>query len=61
MLGGNFGVFQITITLRMDDKMNRQLTCEITEEDTSVGLAAELVHHGFISSVSTTACALQVA
>ena len=40
------------ILLRMDDKMNRQLTCEISEEEKSFSLAEELVLHGFISSVS---------
>ena len=42
----------MTILLRMEDKMNRQLTCEVTEQDTSVTLAEELVHYGFICDVS---------
>ena len=35
----------------MDDKINRQLTAPITEEDSSLSLADELVHYGFISKV----------
>ena len=42
----------MTILLRMDDKMNRQLSCEVNEDDTPAGLADELVHHGFITLVS---------
>ena len=41
-----------TILLRMDDKMNRELSCEVSEGDTSFGLADELVHYGFINEVS---------
>ncbi|XP_067013096.1 nuclear receptor-binding protein homolog isoform X2 [Anabrus simplex] len=39
----------MTILLRMDDKMNRQLTCLVSEIDTSFLLAQELVHFGFIN------------
>ncbi|OXU19757.1 hypothetical protein TSAR_010575 [Trichomalopsis sarcophagae] len=39
----------MTILLRMDDKMNRQLTCPVTQADTSMLLAQELVHFGFIN------------
>ena len=39
----------MTILLRMDDKMNRQLTCLVSEIDTSLLLAQELVHFGFIN------------
>ncbi|XP_075221284.1 MLF1-adaptor molecule isoform X2 [Lycorma delicatula] len=39
----------MTILLRMDDKMNRQLTCLVTDLDTSLVLAQELVHFGFIN------------
>lgn len=42
----------MTILLRMDDKMNRQLTCLVTDIDTSLLLAQELVHFGFINEVS---------
>ncbi|KAF4523982.1 hypothetical protein B566_EDAN010790 [Ephemera danica] len=40
---------QMCILLRMDDKMNRQLTCSIAECDTSLGLSQELVRYGFIN------------
>lgn len=36
----------------MDDKMNRQLTAEVSIEDTPENLAQELVHYGFINQVS---------
>jgi hypothetical protein len=50
----NMGSFlQMTILLRMDDKMNRQLTCLVSEIDTSLLLAQELVHFGFINEVVT--------
>lgn len=38
----------MTILLRMDDKMNRQLTCQIQQDDSAVHLSHELVHLGFI-------------
>ncbi|KAF5273824.1 hypothetical protein FQA39_LY00939 [Lamprigera yunnana] len=43
----------MTILLRMDDKMNRQLTCIISEAETPTpaALAQELVHYGFINEV----------
>lgn len=31
--------------------MNRQLTCEVMEQDTSMSLTDELVHFGFICEV----------
>lgn len=42
---------KMTILLRMDDKMNRQLTCLVSEIDTALLLAEELVHFGFINEV----------
>ncbi|XP_035229920.1 nuclear receptor-binding protein homolog [Stegodyphus dumicola] len=41
--------FVMTILLRMDDKMNRQLSCEVTHQDTPYELSEELVFHGFIN------------
>lgn len=38
----------MTILLRMDDKMNRQLSCDVTENDTSSDLTQELVRLGFV-------------
>jgi hypothetical protein len=37
------------LLLRMDDNMNRQLTCEFTLTETPQMLASELVTHGFIN------------
>ncbi|ELU04627.1 hypothetical protein CAPTEDRAFT_222925 [Capitella teleta] len=42
---------KMTLLLRMDDKMNRQLTCEVSANDSGFNLADELVRYGFISSV----------
>lgn len=41
----------MTILLRMDDKMNRQLTCQISQDDSATLLSHELVHLGFINDV----------
>ena len=41
---------QLLILLWMDDTINRQLTVPITEEDSSLSLADELIYYGFISS-----------
>ncbi|XP_049538188.1 nuclear receptor-binding protein [Anopheles darlingi] len=41
----------MTILLRMDDKMNRQLTCPISADDSAVTLSHELVHLGFIHEI----------
>ncbi|KAG5900512.1 hypothetical protein JTB14_010922 [Gonioctena quinquepunctata] len=41
----------LTIVLRMDDKMNRQLTSCISPGDNPRILAQELVHYGFINEV----------
>ncbi|XP_048479630.1 nuclear receptor-binding protein homolog isoform X2 [Plutella xylostella] len=38
----------LTILLRMDDKMNRQLTCAVSRRDSAHALAGELVQLGFI-------------
>lgn len=39
----------LTILLRMEDKMNRQLTCSLTENDTAETLVQELICYGFIN------------
>ncbi|KPJ04960.1 Nuclear receptor-binding protein-like [Papilio xuthus] len=44
----------MTILLRMDDKMNRQLTCAVSRRDSAPALAHELVQLGFIHEVITT-------
>lgn len=41
----------MTIVLRMDDKMNRQLTSCISPSDNPRELAQELVHYGFINEM----------
>ncbi|XP_060528182.1 nuclear receptor-binding protein homolog isoform X1 [Cylas formicarius] len=41
----------LTIVLRMDDKMNRQLTSSISPSDNPKVLAQELVHYGFVNEV----------
>jgi len=38
--------------LRMDDKMNRQLTSCVSPGDNPKVLAQELVHYGFVNEVS---------
>jgi len=42
----------MTLLLRMDDNMNRQLTCEFMLNEMPKSLADELVTHGFINAVS---------
>merc|ERR1712059_104876 len=45
----------LRILLRMEDNMNRQLSCLIApDSDTPVNLAAELVQHGFIHPMDIT-------
>ncbi|CAH1122588.1 unnamed protein product [Ceutorhynchus assimilis] len=41
----------LTIVLRMDDKMNRQLTSCVSPGDNPKVLAQELVHYGFVNEV----------
>ena len=41
----------MTLLLRMDDRMNRQLSCAILKTDGAMNLAEELVHYGFINEV----------
>ena len=43
----------MTILVRMDDKMNRQLSCVVSETDTAFELATELVYYGFIHEANT--------
>ena len=48
---GMTGQLQLRILLRMEDNMNRQLSCSISQEEDPVRLADELVQHGFIHPV----------
>ncbi len=41
----------MTLLLRMDDRMNRQLSCTVVAKDDAMALAEELVHYGFINEV----------
>ncbi|RXG60740.1 Nuclear receptor-binding protein-like [Armadillidium vulgare] len=41
----------MTLSLRLDDKMNRQLSCVLQEEERAAPLADELVKHGFINQI----------
>ncbi|XP_018026682.1 nuclear receptor-binding protein, partial [Hyalella azteca] len=41
----------LTISLRLDTKMNRQLVCLVTPEDDAVVLTDELVQHEFIAAL----------
>ena len=41
----------LTLTLRFDDKMNRQLSCKVSQNETSMDLACELVKYGLINEV----------
>lgn len=45
---GTSGDLLMTLLLRMDDKMNRQLTCQVSVDDSPIVLTHELVHLGFI-------------
>lgn len=40
---------QMTLLLRMEDKMNRHLSCKVLDQDNSTDLAHELVHYAFIN------------
>ncbi|KAL4236103.1 Nuclear receptor-binding protein [Mactra antiquata] len=42
-------IYHLTLLLRMDDKMNRQLECDFGTEDNAAILAEELVHYGLIN------------
>lgn len=39
----------LSLFLKMDDKLHRQLSCDILPTDTSKDLASELVHYAFIN------------
>ncbi|CAL4090838.1 unnamed protein product, partial [Meganyctiphanes norvegica] len=41
----------MTINLRLEDKMNRQLSCEVTDGESASTLTDELVKYGFISLI----------
>lgn len=41
----------LSLLLRLEDKMNRQLSCKVGENETPMDLAMELVSYGLISEV----------
>ena len=41
----------MTISLRLEDKMNRQLSCVVDDGEGAGALTDELVRYGFISEV----------
>jgi len=43
------GAITMTLTLKFDDKMNRQLTTELLDEDTAVAIADELEKYALIN------------
>ncbi|XP_070556440.1 nuclear receptor-binding protein-like [Ptychodera flava] len=51
---------RLTLFLRMDDKMNRHLTCDFTAEENGQKLAQELVHYGFINEKDVEKVANQI-
>lgn len=42
----------LSLLLRLDDKMNRQLNCKVTENESAIDLANELVRYGLVNEVS---------
>lgn len=51
---------ELMILLRMNDKMNRQLTCNILDSDSGGSLSQELVHFGFINEIDKEKLALLI-
>jgi serine/threonine protein kinase len=43
----------LSIRLRLDDQMNRQLSCELSELDSPLTMTEELVYYGFVHPVSS--------
>lgn len=39
----------LSLFLKMDDRLHRQLSCDVLPSDHPKDLASELVHHAFIS------------
>lgn len=40
--------WHLTLSLKMEDKLHRQLSCDLLPSDSSRDIASELVHYGFI-------------
>ena len=43
---------KLSLLLRLEDQMNRQLNCSVSENESGVDLANELVEYGLISEVT---------
>lgn len=41
----------LSLLLRLDDKMNRQLSCKVQENETAIDLANELVRYGLVNEL----------
>lgn len=46
---GTDGAACMTLTLKLEDKMNRQLNTELADGDTAVAMAEELVKYGLVN------------
>jgi len=50
----------LNLLLRLEDKMNRQLSKKINENDNPLDLATDLVHHGLINEVDVQKVAAKI-
>lgn len=50
----------LSLLLKLEDKMNRQLSCNISGNDTPLTLATDLVHHGLISEADIQKVAAKI-
>jgi len=42
---------KLNLLLRLEDQMNRKLSCSVSEDETGIDLANELVEYGLISEI----------
>lgn len=50
----------LNLLLKLDDKMNRQLSRKITDGETPLSLATDLVHHGLINEIDVQKVATKI-